>query len=62
MRAQQLIQKYNDLHGASGVKGQITKNNYYFWKTYLDSDGNLRFEALNGVIYVDNMKIKNLLI
>lgn len=59
-RTQEILHKYNTLHAASGGKGQMDKNIFYFWKTYLDQNGNLVFENIPTTIYVNCTEIKQL--
>lgn len=60
VRAQTLIQKYNELYSASGGKGLMTKNNYFYWHTFFDRHGNIRYEDIDCTIYVDNTEIQKL--
>ena len=55
-----MVQKYNDLHGALGGKGQLSKNSFFYWQKLLDAFGKLQFHRLDGVILVDNIPIPSL--
>ena len=60
IRMQELIQKYNKLHSASGEKGHFEKNNFWFWRTDYDDVGYLKYFRLPDTISVDYITINSL--
>ena len=59
-RAQRLVIKYNKLHSASAGKGQLAKNNFYFWRTLINKYGEMEFQRMHDKIYVKHTEIKSL--
>lgn len=59
-KSQRLITKYNKLHGAKVGTGQLTKNNFYLWRTIINKAGEIEFRDIPYDIMVENTKIKQL--
>ena len=59
-RERLLIFKYNKMHAASAGKGQLAKNNFYFWKTKWGCNRNTVYIPKQDKIYVKGTEIKKL--
>ena len=56
-KLQQMITYYNKLYAATGGAGQLEKNQYYLWRTFVDGYGRMKFKDVIDSVYVEHTKI-----
>ena len=57
-KLQRLIKLYNKLYSSTGGAGQLEKNLYYLWKTFINGKGEMVFEDVIASIYVHHTRIE----